>query len=168
MSHPKRSPAPTTAGTSRKPFLKVPGPKPSRTLLRAYGRLIGLRAADPLSLHESVKAGFELASLDRLQHALGLSQTEVIQLVQIPKRTLARRRREGRLRPAESDRLLRVTRVFHQAVTLFDGDTGEARAWLSRPQRVLGGRIPLALATTEVGAQEVERALLRIEHGVFA
>jgi putative toxin-antitoxin system antitoxin component (TIGR02293 family) len=110
-----------------------------------------------------------VSALKRFQASFNFpTQAEVQRLVQIADATLARRRRAGRLDPVESDRLLRMARIFDLATTTFDGDTAEARGWLSRPQRVLGGAVPEELATTEVGAQEVERALLRIEHGVFA
>jgi len=44
----------------------------------------------------------------------------------------------------------------------------EAEAWLSRPNRILGGKTPNELLATDQGRLEVYRAILRIEHGVFA
>jgi putative toxin-antitoxin system antitoxin component (TIGR02293 family) len=72
------------------------------------------------------------------------------------------------LQPDESDRLLRVSRVFARAIELFEGDDRAARHWLSTPQRALGGAVPLTLAKTKVGAREVERLVGRLEHGVFS
>lgn len=43
-----------------------------------------------------------------------------------------------------------------------------AREWLRRPLRELGGQTPLELAATEPGAREIERVLGRIDHGIFA
>jgi uncharacterized protein (DUF2384 family) len=40
--------------------------------------------------------------------------------------------------------------------------------WLKRPQIGLGGRIPLAMLTTDPGRDQVEKLLLRIEHGVYS
>jgi uncharacterized protein (DUF2384 family) len=39
--------------------------------------------------------------------------------------------------------------------------------WFKTPARGLAGMPPLKYADTELGAQEVERLLIRIEHGVF-
>ena len=138
------------------------------SVVHRYARVIGLPPTDALTLHSAVKRGVPYGALRQFQTAFGLNQATVRRLVQISESTLARRRARGRLESAESDRLLRMTRIFDLAVATFDGDVAEARGWLSRPQRVLGGARPEELATTEVGAQEVERALLRIEHAVFA
>jgi putative toxin-antitoxin system antitoxin component (TIGR02293 family) len=60
---------------------------------------------------------------------------------------------------------VRFARVFGRALELFEGATDAARAWLSAPQRALGGATPLALAATDVGASEVLNLIGRLEHG---
>ncbi len=44
----------------------------------------------------------------------------------------------------------------------------DARAWLTSPVRALGGATPLQYASVEPGAREVERLLVRLEHGVYS
>ncbi len=141
---------------------------PGKRAAQPVSRLDDVLHAEPLALHTAVMQGLAYDALEDFRRTFALSLAEAIRVVQIPERTLARRRQAGRLQPQESDRLVRIARLFARATRLFNGDTSEARAWLSRPQRVLGNAVPLELAATEVGAQEVERALLRIEHGVFA
>jgi uncharacterized protein (DUF2384 family) len=41
------------------------------------------------------------------------------------------------------------------------------KAWFSTPQMVFEGKTPLEYADTLPGAEEVERVLRRIEHGVL-
>ena len=89
-------------------------------------------------------------------------------LIDVPRRTLTRRKRDGRFLPSESDRLLRAARIFGQALALFEGDRDAAKDWLDTAQRALGGVSPLDLARTEAGAREVERLIGRLEHGVFS
>jgi putative toxin-antitoxin system antitoxin component (TIGR02293 family) len=103
-----------------------------------------------------------------LRSNVGLSREALADLVQIKPRTLDRRKEGGRLRPEESDRLLRAARVFGGTIALFEGDADAARTWLSSPQRALGGAVPLEMARTEVGAREVESLVGRLEHGVFS
>ncbi|MFN7941105.1 MAG: antitoxin Xre/MbcA/ParS toxin-binding domain-containing protein [Thermoanaerobaculia bacterium] len=134
----------------------------------AHAILLGLRDFDSAAVLRAVERGFSFKTLERFQHNVGLTQTQVASLLQIAQRTLTRRRDEGRLSPGESDRLLRASRVFGRALELFDGDTRGARQWLASPQPAVGGAVPLALAETEVGAREVEAAIGRIEHGVYA
>jgi putative toxin-antitoxin system antitoxin component (TIGR02293 family) len=128
--------------------------------------LLGLRVNDALSLADKIEEGFRFATFLKLQEALNVASSDLARLVNITSRTLARRRAEGRLRPDESDRLLRVTKVYKLAFDLFESDQSAALAWLRRPNRALNGKTPLRLATTDVGAREVERLVTRLEHGV--
>jgi putative toxin-antitoxin system antitoxin component (TIGR02293 family) len=89
-------------------------------------------------------------------------------LLLIPPRTLQRRRAGGRLEPDESDRLLRLSRIYGRALELFEGDNRAALQWLQSPVVGLGGETPLMLSRSEPGAQEVERLVARLEYGVFA
>lgn len=91
----------------------------------------------------------------------------IIDLIDLPRRTLTRRKQEGRFLPDESDRLLRASRLFGKALELFDGDRESAIEWLIAPQVGLGGSIPMDLAKTELGAREIETLIDRLEHGVF-
>ena len=132
-----------------------------------YVALVGLRSADPIGIVKSVQKGLRYSALERLQKNSGLATADLAEAVVITPRTLARRKEEGRLDPEESDRVLRLARVFGKALQLFEGDAPQAREWLSTPQRGLGGQRPLALARTDLGAREVEALAHRLEHGVL-
>jgi len=133
-----------------------------------YARLLGLRTYDTAGLHRLVREGLPYAAMERLRRSLDLSAGAVADVLQIPARTYQRRRAEGRLRPDESDRLLRLSKLFGLALQLFEGDVAAARRWLDTPLRALGGERPIALAQTEPGSAEVESLIGRLEHGVFA
>jgi len=124
-------------------------------------------AKDATGVVEQVRAGFPFSKFVRLEKASGLSRDALARLLGIPKRTLTRRQSDGRLRPDESDRVLRAAAIFELAHGLFEGDTAAATEWLESPQPALGGESPLAFAATEVGAREVEQLIGRLEHGVF-
>jgi putative toxin-antitoxin system antitoxin component (TIGR02293 family) len=133
-----------------------------------YVMLLGLKMSETKELLRQVEKGFPFRVMERLGRNLKLPLKALAELAQIRIRTLQRRKGEGRLHPGESDRLLRVARVFARAIELFEGDDEAARHWLSSPQRALGGARPLMLAKTEVGVLEVERLIGRLEHGVFS
>ena len=132
------------------------------------GRSLGIGRADRAWLVRLVRKGFRYSRLKKFQKATGLPMEKIAGLTRISPRTLVRRQNEGRLRPDESDRVLRVSRVFDLALDLFEGDVASARLWLETPQAGLGGEVPLELASTEIGAREVEGLITRLEHGVFA
>ncbi len=134
----------------------------------AVREVLGIPVSTISSLVVAVRKGFPYESILRLQRAYQLSPDEVGTLVQIPARTLTRRKASGRLKADESDRVLRAARLMQQATALFNNDPAAARMWMTTPQPSLGGETPLGLASTEIGAREVEDALGRIEDGVFA
>jgi len=134
----------------------------------AYVVLLGLDVFDTQQLLRAVKNGLPFRALERFQHNTGLGFDVLIDLVDIPRRTLARRKRDSRLAPDESDRLLRASRVFARALALFEGDREAATEWFTARQPALGGAVPIALAKTDLGAREVEALAGRLEHGIFS
>lgn len=134
---------------------------------QAYVTLLGLRTTHAPDIVHTIQDGLPFATFERFVTNSTLSSLDAAALVNIPVRTLARRKQEGRLQPGEADRLLRASRVLGRAIGLFDGDRSEAKRWLTRPQRAFGGAKPLDLASTEVGALAVERLIDQLEQGVF-
>jgi putative toxin-antitoxin system antitoxin component (TIGR02293 family) len=114
-----------------------------------------------------LREGLPYAAVEAAMDALGVTQEQLAGYLAVPGRTLARRKREGRLKADESDRLCRLARVAASALSVF-GDAERARRWLGKPNRALGGEAPLALMDTDAGARHVEEVLGRIEHGVVS
>ncbi|MEJ0001154.1 MAG: antitoxin Xre/MbcA/ParS toxin-binding domain-containing protein [Verrucomicrobiota bacterium] len=129
--------------------------------------MIKTPAASPQELIKRVEKGVPFRDLEVLGRKLHLTLDELSRLVGIARATLHRRRKEGRLQPMESDRLVRYERLLAQAIKVFESEE-DALGWLRAAQRGLGGAVPLEYAQTEVGAREVERLLGRIEYGVYS
>jgi putative toxin-antitoxin system antitoxin component (TIGR02293 family) len=98
----------------------------------------------------------------------GVPVAQLADIIGIPERTLARRKTSGRLSPDESERLLRISRVFGMALDLFEGDREATLKWLTSPRKVLDHQTPLVYSRTELGAREVENLIGRLEDGVFS
>lgn len=137
----------------------MPGP-------HAYTVLLGLEYFDLPSVLKAVEKGFPWKAFDRLVDNMGIAPDQLAEMIGIPRRTLARRKVEKRFQPDESDRLLRVARVYGKTLHLFDGDRDGSTAWLTNIQRALA-RVPLELVRTEVGAREVENVIGALRHGIF-
>src|SRR5688572_18598203 len=123
--------------------------KSGRAKSYRYVYLVGLKDLDPIDISRRIKEGLTFHSLERFQRNTRFSTGDLAQLVSIPERTLQRRKSTGRLDPNESDRLLRVTRVFAKALDLFEGDAQAATNWFHTPARALGGEPPIRLAQTD-------------------
>jgi putative toxin-antitoxin system antitoxin component (TIGR02293 family) len=157
------SPASTKALDRFREFLRRGAPGP-----HAYVVLLGLETFDPPDLLRAVGKGLSYRTFERFRRNTALPFERVLALINIPRRTMTRRKREGRFLPDESDRLLRASRLFGKALGLFEGDRDAATEWLTTAQPALGGTVPVDLAKSEVGALEVERLIGRLEHGVFS
>ena len=131
-----------------------------------YVQSIGIKSKNIDDLIRKIQRGFPVSSFEKLRRKLDVSDNLLSQVINIPKRTLTRRKQQGRLNVVESEKVLRIARLYDKALEVFE-DEEAAEKWLKEPARGLGGVIPLEYAKTELGAQEIEKLLIRIEHGVF-
>jgi putative toxin-antitoxin system antitoxin component (TIGR02293 family) len=130
---------------------------------------LGVREAgirSELDLLDAVSRGLPTLAIDAVVHSGILSADEADRLV-IGRRVLAARKgRELDLTREESDRLARIARVNAVALEQF-GSAEKAGRWLRKPNRALGGRVPLELLVTGEGARVVEETIMRLAHGLF-
>ncbi len=129
---------------------------------------LGIGSDEKMDVVASIRAGLAVDVVDKLTEELGLPQSKLLSLIDLPSATLTRRRRTKRLTPHESDRVYRIATVFRAAVQLFEGDPAAARNWLNEPAKALGGNTPLEHLDTEAGAAEIQDLIGRIEYGVIA
>jgi putative toxin-antitoxin system antitoxin component (TIGR02293 family) len=132
------------------------------------GRALGLKAMSSGELIRQVGRGFSFHAVRALESRSGIGLPEIASIIGLPARTLARRKASGRLTPDESEKLLRLSSVFEQAVDLFEGKKSDALKWLTTPKKALENQTPLSYSRTELGAREVENLIGRLDHGVYS
>lgn len=105
------------------------------------------------------------ATWARSLESQGLTRQDIRRI--IPDRTLDRRIAKGEmLKIEEADGLARLLRVVKAARDLFENDQ-TADVFLRSTNSALGGRVPIEMAQTDIGAREVEAIIGRISHGIF-
>jgi len=120
------------------------------------------------ALAEMVREGLPAEALFSLAKRLSLNQAEISSKIGIPQRTLSRRlTRNARLTAVESDRTVRLARVFATAAETL-GSEEKAAQWLKTPNRALRDGTPLDQLDTDPGVREVEDLLGRISYGVYS
>ncbi len=130
-------------------------------------RTLGIELATVDALADAVAQGFPRGVVPQVAAAATTPRSELGKRVAALVVSPATYKRSKRLSPAASERaerLARVTALARQAL----GSAEEARAWLGEPHPMLGGRAPILAAATDLGARQVERILLNIEHGLPA
>lgn len=129
--------------------------------------VVGRRVRSRDQLAERLRAGLPYSTFESLLRSFDAPRRVLANTLHMTGRTLARRKREGRLAPVESNRVYRLARVFAHAVDVFD-DRQKATAWFARANQALGGRTPLSVLDTDIGVHEVDEILGRIEYGIFS
>lgn len=131
-------------------------------------RVLGRVIKKPDDLAQLVRKGLPADSVTALAQKLDIGNMDLSLKLGIPQRTLSRRlSRHSRLTASESDRTVRLARVYATAVELI-GSESNAVAWLRTPNRALGGQRPLDQLDTDLGARAVEDVLGRIAYGVYS
>ncbi len=133
----------------------------------ASGASLGLRLQGSATVIGAIREGLPVSVFTRLSENMGVNESSLAEVTGIARRTLNRRKREGRLKADESERVYRVGNLFDMAVRVM-GDENSARQWFVTPKHALDGKTPLSCADTEPGAREIEDMLGRLEHGIFA
>jgi len=138
-------------------------------VLRLLGatRMMKKGQISPLEIRTAVRKGLPFSALEALQKELELTLKQLVVVLGIPERTIARRKEDQYLTAAESDRLYRVARTVAHADAVLGG-IDKARTWLKRPNRALGDEAPLTLLDTDIGARQVEEVLLRVAYGIHS
>ena len=97
---------------------------------------------------------------------IGMPQKGLAQTLGLNERTLRNRSPHQRLTEVESEKSLRVARVYAKAMEVLDSDES-AKKWIVSPIKSLGNRRPIDFLETDVGTQEVLNVLNAIEWGVY-
>ena len=122
----------------------------------------------PLELHALIEKGLPVSLLDGLAAGLGLSVESFAALCGLSRATFHRKKaQKAKLGHFESDMVARYATLVQHATDTFE-DEAAAAQWLRTPQVGLGGAVPLDLAQSTQGFQEIERLLTRIDFGVYA
>ena len=87
-----------------------------------YVDSIGVKSKNINDLILQVKKGLPTSSFEKLRKKFDISDNLLSQIVSIPKRTLNRRKQQGRLSAVESERVLRIARLYDQALDVFEDE----------------------------------------------
>ncbi len=123
-----------------------------------------IRLDTELDVSKAIRAGLPYEWVAMISKRANLTTNEIERFIG-SRRTL--RRRGARLSVEESDRIVRIARIFALAEDVF-ANGERAQTWLRRPNRALDHERPLELLDTDSGARAVEQVLERIAHGVYS
>lgn len=133
-----------------------------------WGRAHALSTQTEFERIERITHGFEANWLVAVKAAFGLTLPSLAVLANVSNSTVERLIRSTKLLDSVvSERIDRLAQVAVLAEDVFE-DNAVASSWMSTPNDALGGKTPLALCETELGARQVRRVLHAIEWGGVA
>ncbi len=106
-----------------------------------YGQSIGIDSENLTGLISRIKQGLPVSSLTRLSKQLGVPEKRLLVVANIPQRTLTRRKKEGRFKPDESERVLRLARLYEHAMKVLKRKES-GQQWFQSSVKGLGGQNP--------------------------
>jgi putative toxin-antitoxin system antitoxin component (TIGR02293 family) len=130
-------------------------------------QVLGHEVTSLQELSKLVCEGLPYQAFEHIVQTFDLGIERVSEIVNLSKSTRLRRQDAGRLNPEESDRLCRFARILTHAMDVFD-DESHVVEWLWNPNTALGQQPPVQLLATDVGTDQVDRLLTRIEHGIVS
>jgi len=120
-----------------------------------------------LDLDRVAHLGVPFRAFDSLIAGMNEPESTVANGIGIGRSTLNRRREQGRFDLDESQRVIRLGVILTLGKRAL-GSVPAASRWLLKPNRALGGRVPLELLQTEFGSRQVEAVLGRALYGGYS
>lgn len=115
---------------------------------------------------DEIKNGYSIEKFEHLKEKLGVSKEILANVVNISLATMHRRKTtSGKLSSDESDKIYRLEKLYTTALEVLE-NKHTVQVWFNTEQTALGGKTPLEYADTLPGAEEVERVLRCMEHGI--
>lgn len=125
-------------------------------------------AAEPTAaVVQRIRTGLPAATFVQIAARLNLAQEDLATRLGLVARTIHRKRKaRATLSSADSEKIMRVARIWNSARSLFTTDEAIAQ-WLMTPAAPLGHVPPLDLLDTDVGAADVDGFIKGLAYGNF-
>ncbi len=112
-----------------------------------------------------IRAGLPASAFVGVAVALDLTVDELAAKLGVSPRTIRDQRKKlARLSSENTEKLVRIARVQHQARKVFSTDEAVSD-WLTSPAPALEGTKPIDLLDTDIGAREIEAVLNGLAYG---
>ena len=135
---------------------------------KTHDSLVDLkRFKDTVYAIEAIDAGIPAEVYAALKNELKASDKSLSKPLWISISTIRRRKHAGRFKSDESERIVRIVRLFELAKDVL-GDPKDAALWMQEKSIPLGMETPLEHAKTEPGGLEVEALLNRIRYTIYS
>ena len=130
-------------------------------------KTLGGKVRQEADLIKQIQQGLPYKTVENVMATTAISLALLRQLLGVTERTLQRRQTQKVLTKAESNRIVRLAKLFERTAKVL-GDREAAKAWLHHPNITLGNKTPIEMMDDPISEERVYAVLGRIEHGVYS
>ena len=116
---------------------------------------------------DTIKEGISKTELENLKEQAALDYTILSKILAVTKATLHNKKGQERFDASVSERILHLADIYSFGYAVFK-DQDKFNQWMKTPNRMLGSEVPLNLAETIYGMEEVKNLIGRINYGVYS
>ena len=118
---------------------------------------------------EMIRKGIPYQAIEVISNKLNRPIKFMLGMMGIPQTTYNKKKKDQDLLDARDSELIAlITELLSYGLEVFNEEEEKFQRWLNKPNRSLGGNIPISLLDTSTGISEVRYSLNRIEHGNLA
>ncbi|MFP4379962.1 MAG: antitoxin Xre/MbcA/ParS toxin-binding domain-containing protein [Candidatus Sumerlaeia bacterium] len=130
-------------------------------------KILGQTICDQMGLYKLGKQGVSKAALMRLGAFMGLSLSQLADILPVTERTIQRYSSNQSFNSYVSEHILHLAELLSRGMEVFE-NKDHFLLWLEQPSTALGDRTPKSMFASRFGIEMVMDELTRMEYGVFS
>ena len=121
----------------------------------------------PFEKMHVIREGVSKKDLEILKAKSEMDYTTLAKALSVTRATLINKKRDERFNSGLSEKILGLADLYSFGFEVFE-DESAFNQWMQKPNKALGGEIPLDLIDNQFGREEVKNVLGRIAYGVYS
>lgn len=121
----------------------------------------------PFEKMHVVREGVSKKDLEMLKTKANMDYTSLAKALSVTRATLINKKHGERFNPSLSERIVSLADLYSFGFEVFE-DEVLFNQWMQKPNKALGGEIPLDVIDNQFGREEVKNVLGRIAYGVYS
>lgn len=129
----------------------------------------GTSASDltPFEKMHVIREGVSKKDLEILKSKAKMDYTSLAKALSVTRATLINKKRGERFNSGLSERIVGLADLYSYGFEVFEDEEAFTQ-WMQKPNKALGGEIPLDVIDNQFGREEVKNVLGRISYGVYS
>ncbi|MEO7317217.1 MAG: antitoxin Xre/MbcA/ParS toxin-binding domain-containing protein [Ginsengibacter sp.] len=121
----------------------------------------------PFEKMHVVREGVSKKDLEMLKTKAKMDYTSLAKALSVTRATLINKKRGERFNPGLSEKIVGLADLYSYGFEVFEDEEAFTK-WMQKPNKALGGEIPVDVIDNQFGREEIKNVLGRIAYGVYS